>query len=163
MLRLLQIIGTAVIPFILGVSAAAAQVKPIPIDELADSMRLHPKPALILISTDWCTYCQMQKAQLKKNKRFQAASTRFHFSEFDAETREPIAFNDTTYHFNATGVSSGTHELAHALGSTANGLVFPTWVVVNNKSEILFKHPGVLGPDALEALVEAVAKTTDEQ
>src|SRR5690554_3189978 len=95
--------------------SASAQLTAVPIGELTDSMRLHPKPALILITTDWCTYCRMQQAQLKENREFQDASPYLYFSEFDAETQEALIFNDTTYLFKPTGVSTGSHELAFAL------------------------------------------------
>ncbi len=132
---------------------AWGQINAIPIRELTDSIRLHPKPSLILISTSWCTYCRMQKAQLKKNRDFQA-STHFYFSEFDAETEKNITFNDTTYTFQRTGVDIGTHELAYALGSIDNRLAFPTWVVIDENFNILLKYSGVLDKSTLTKLVD---------
>ena len=73
------------------------------ISDLTDSVRLHPKPTLIFISTTWCTYCRMQKAQLKKHSEFHSASDYLYFSEFDAETMEPIIFNGHTYAFKSRG------------------------------------------------------------
>ncbi|WP_257670417.1 thioredoxin family protein [Parapedobacter tibetensis] len=149
------------IAFILAVSVltgfhATAQPKAVPIGELTDSMRLHPKPALILLSTSWCTYCRMQKAQLNKNEDFQSASTYLYFSEFDAETKETVIFNDTTYQFKPTGASTGSHELAHALGNLNGRLGFPTWVLINENFEILFKYAGVLKPKELTELLNSV-------
>jgi len=134
------------------------QISAIPIHELTDSVRLHPKPSLILISTSWCIYCQMQKAQLKKNKDFQAASANFYFSEFDAETEETITFNDTTYAFQRTGVDVGTHELAHALGNIHNRLAFPTWVLIDENFNVLFKYPGILNKSSLTKLAAYITQ-----
>lgn len=145
--------------FLLAVFASApasAQLKAVPIGELTDSMRLHPKPALILITTDWCTYCRMQEAQLKKNREFQDASSYLYFSEFDAEAKETLVFNDTTYQFKSTGVSTGSHELAFALGSINNRLAFPTWVLLNENFEVILKFPGVIKADELSMLLETV-------
>src|SRR3546814_8484146 len=75
-----------------GPQLAAAQLKAVPISELTDSMHLHPKPALILISTDWCAYCRMQRAQLEKSRTLQAALPDMYFSEFDAETEHDVVF-----------------------------------------------------------------------
>lgn len=147
--------------FLLAVFASApasAQLKGIPIGELTDSMRLHPKPALILITIDWCTYCRMQHAQLKKNREFQNAAPYLYFSEFNAEAKETLVFNDTTYRFKPTGVSTGSHELAFALGSINNRLAFPTWVLLNENFEIILKFPGVIKTDELSALLEAVSR-----
>lgn len=151
-------IGSVFILSTLAFFYANAQMNAVPIGELTDSMRLHPKPALILISTSWCTYCQAQKAQLKKHKDFQSASAYLYFVELDAETTEPITFNDTTYRFRSTGVSTGSHELAHALGTLNNRLAFPTWVLVNENFEILFKYPGVFRPRDLAELLGTLRK-----
>ncbi|MGK6349989.1 thioredoxin family protein [Parapedobacter sp. DT-150] len=135
---------------------ARSQVAATPIGDLTDSIRIHPKPALILITTGWCTYCHLQKAQLKKNKSFQQAASQFYFTEVDAESKAPIAFNGSTYQFNATGVSTGLHELSYALGNVDGRLAFPTWVLINEHFEILFKYPGVLRPKDVNALLDAM-------
>lgn len=137
-------------------SAVSAQLKPIPIGELTDSMRIHPKPALILITTDWCTYCRMQQAQLKKNREFQKAAAYMYFSEFDAENSEAVVFNDTTYRFHSTGASTGSHELAFSLGSVNNRLAFPTWVLLNEHFEVIFKFPGIIRASDLSVLLATV-------
>jgi len=133
---------------------AVGQLPATSIHALTDSIRLHPKPGLILISTRWCTYCQLQKAQLKKNKDFQAASPYFYFSELDAETPENITFNGRTYAFQRTGVSTGIHELAYALGNADNRLAFPTWVLIDERFNILLTYPGVLDKKALTELIK---------
>lgn len=143
------------IPFILLVChVASGQMPTTPIHALTDSVRLHPKPSLILISTGWCSYCQMQKAQLKKNADFQAASAYFYFSELDAEAKEDITFNGRTYIFQHTGVGIGMHELAYALGNIDQRLALPTWVLVDADFNIRFKYPGVLNKKTLTKLVE---------
>src|SRR5690554_6697791 len=106
MLRKLLFIGIISLAILTSLTASA-QLKTVPIGELTDSIRLHPKPALILISTSWCTYCAMQKAQIRKNREFQEALSYLYYTELDAETRQELVFNDTTYAFKATGISTG--------------------------------------------------------
>lgn len=137
----------------LATHQVSGQITAVPIGELTDSVRLQPKPSLILISTSWCTYCQLQKAQLKKNRDFQAASDHFYFSEFDAETKETISFNGATYVFQSTGVNIGTHELAYVLGNIKKRLAFPTWVLIDENFAVLFKYPGVLDQKTLQEIV----------
>lgn len=135
---------------------ASAQFKTVPIGELTDSMRLHPKPALILITTDWCTYCRMQQTQLKQNKELHDASSYLYFSELDAEAKETLVFNDTIYRFHPTGASAGSHELAFALGNINNRLALPTWVLLNENFGIIRKFPGVMKANELSALLAAI-------
>src|SRR5690606_1183060 len=137
-------IGSLFILATLAAQPAVAQLHAVPITELTDSMRVRPRPALILISTDWCAYCRAQQAQLRKGWDRQGAVPPIYFSEFDAEAKQTIVFNDTTYRFIPTGVSTGSHELAFALGSIDNRLAFPTWVLLNENLEIIFKFPGVI-------------------
>lgn len=138
------------------------QIHAIPIGELTDSIRLRPRPSLVLISTSWCMYCRMQKAQLKMNTDFQTASTRFYFSELDAETKENIIFNDATYAFQRTGVDIGTHELAYALGNIDGQLAFPTWVLIDENFTVLFTYPGVLDKPTLTKLVTYLSQQPAE-
>jgi len=131
------------------------QVRTVPIGELTDSLRLHPKPALILLSTDWCKFCQMQKAQLRKNKDFAELLDFYYFVEFNAESTEEIQFNGQTYHYRNTGVKTGTHDLAVALGQTERGVSYPTWVLMNPDFKVVFRHGGVLKPTQLIDIMKA--------
>lgn len=137
---------------------AWSQMHAVPIHELTDSVRLRPKPSLILISTRWCSYCRMQQAQLKRNSDFQTASRHFYFSELDAETTENIIFNDTTYTFQRTGVDIGMHELAYALGNIDRRLAFPTWVLIDANFTVLLRYPGVLDNAALAKLTAYLSR-----
>ncbi|MGO3807684.1 MAG: hypothetical protein ACTJHT_15510, partial [Sphingobacterium sp.] len=53
--------------FCLG-GIATAQTESFAIEDVDSIMQTKQKPILILLSTDWCKYCQMQKNQLAKNK-----------------------------------------------------------------------------------------------
>ncbi|MGV3764154.1 thioredoxin fold domain-containing protein [Parapedobacter sp.] len=124
-------------------------------------MRLRPKPALVLITADWCMYCRMQKNQLKKNRELQRALSQVYFTELDAETTGEVVFNDKTYRFFPTGVATGRHELAFALGEIDNRLSIPTWVLLNEHFEIIFKFPGVIKASELSRLLESLGKNLE--
>lgn len=132
-----------------------AQVRTVPIGELTDSLRFLSKPALILISTDWCKFCQMQKAQLRKSRDFAELLDNYYFSEFNAESTDEIQFNNQTYHFSNTGVKTGTHDLAVALGQTEKGLSYPTWVLIDPGFHVVFRYGGVLQTKILIDIMKA--------
>lgn|SRR5690606_2345801 len=154
--RFISMLWLAFVPLV-----AAAQLNPIPIGELTDSMRIHPKPALILITTNWCTYCRMQQHQLSKSSELQGVLSQVYFTELDAEAKSELTFNGQTYRFVPTGVATGSHELAYALGAIENRLSFPTWVLLNEHFEIIFKFPGVIKADELSQLLEAMGKNLE--
>lgn len=119
-----------------------------------DSLTNHaPKPLLILLSTDWCQYCLMQKHQLQKNKNFQKQDSLFYFVNFDAESKETIKFNGKDYQYKPNGAKTGTHELAIALNG-ANKLSFPTWLILDTQNQIVFRHNGLLLPKDITQMVE---------
>ena len=145
---------------LLLVSAGYAQTTPIPIGQVDCCMAQEAKPILILLSTDWCKYCRMQKNQLLKNKNFQAKMDQFYYVEFDAESKGKVRFHRQEYVFKPTALSSGTHELAVALNGPGQ-LSFPTWILLDKEYRVLFRYQGVLSSRQLEKLLEAIEEVKE--
>lgn len=133
----------------------AAQVKPLPVEKADSVMQDTAKPLLILLYTDWCKYCQMQKSQLRKNKEFIKRGDRFYYIELNAEGREKIHFNGKNYAFRAKGAATGIHELAAALNGSEN-VSFPTWILLSKDYEVLFRYSGILVPGQLKLLLSFI-------
>jgi hypothetical protein len=65
----------------------------------------------------------------------------FYFIDFNAEEKRTVVkplFNSNP------GNTSGTHELAIALGTINKQLHFPVLCVLNSENEIIFQHSGYL-------------------
>lgn len=139
-----------------------AQVKALPLLEADSSMQSAPKPLLILLSTDWCKYCQIQKNQLTKNTDFMKRADQFYYAEFNAESKEAIQFNGNTYRFKPTGIATGIHELAIAL-SGGEQLAFPSWVLLNEKYQVLFRYQGLLSPQQIKELLNTLDKVNKQK
>lgn len=148
-----------IVSLLLTISYAMAQDKntTIPIEALADSLNKQAKPVLILLSTDWCRYCKMQKNQLERNQDFQAAKNNFYFVEFNAETKDSILFNEKTYHYKSSGLSTGIHELATELGDRKEGISYPLWVVLDKDYKVLLRRNGLLAPDELKKIIDVLS------
>lgn len=144
-----------ILVFLLG-SVATAQLKTVSIEDVDSLMLDKQKLILILLSTDWCKYCQMQKKQLENNKVFFNQSDNFYYVIFNAENKNSIVFNQQKFHYKPTGLSSGIHELAVALNGSEN-IAFPTWVLLDSKYQLLFRYNGVLKPLEIKELLNAVA------
>lgn len=115
------------------------------------------RPLVILLSTEWCKYCQMQKMQLQKNEGFIRRADNFYYIEFDAESRGRVRFHNQDYAFQARGTSTGIHELAVALNGS-DRVAFPTWVLLDKNYQVLFRYNGVLTEKQLNELMEAIDK-----
>lgn len=141
-----------IVVLLLGGANGIAQIKPLSIQKIDSMMAVTAKPVLILLSTDWCKYCQMQKSQIGNNKDFANKASQFYYVELDVEGKQPINFNGQTYKAKSNDVSKGIHELAVALNGSER-MSFPTWVVLNKKYEVLFRYNGVLSAKQLDELL----------
>lgn len=142
-------------------SFATVQTKPFAIQDIDSLMQEQPKPILILLSTDWCKYCQMQKKQLEKNKDFLKQSDDFYYVIFNAEQKEPIVFQSQLFSYRAIGQSSGIHELAIALNGSEN-IAFPTWILLDTNYEVLLRYGGVISPKQVKNLLNIIDKSKKE-
>lgn len=133
-----------------------AQPRVVKITEVDSLMEQQAKPILVLLSTAWCTYCQMQQHQLQKNPDFAEHGDLFYFITFDAESKADVSFQGQPYSFRPTGKNTGTHELARALNGPGT-LAFPTWVLLDQQYQVLFRHNGVLTAKQLKKLLDAIA------
>lgn len=148
---LLLIIGL----FVTG--SSLSQIKPVSIAAIDSLMAQDAKPILLLLTTDWCQYCQMQKLQIRKNKKFAEHSDNFHYVEFDAENKATIRLQGKDYVYQPTGANIGTHELAIALNGP-NRLAYPTWVLLDKDYQVLFRQGSVLRTDEINELLEAIQR-----
>lgn len=135
-----------------------AQVNPLPVQKIDSSMAVMAKPILILMSTDWCQYCEVQKKQLRKNDEFKNKAYNFYYVEFDAETKDSIVFNGHTYLNYTKRNRNGIHQLAFALNGS-DSVAFPTWVLLGTKYQVLFRYNGVLKPLEIKELLQAIEKS----
>lgn len=160
-ISMIKALGKTAIQILLStmwLACSYAQDKPVPlsVQVLADSMEQAPKPMLMLISTDWCNYCQLQKAQLKKYGHLAEAMKQSYYVELNAETKDTLRFNGNTYTYVGNGPSSGINELAVALGSDHGDLAYPTWVLLDSSYQVIFRHQGLLNEKLAEAISEYV-------
>jgi thioredoxin-related protein len=153
-----RILCFALLLLTVGYVAAQEKNNIIPIAALADSIKAQAKPVLILLTTDWCKYCKIQKVQLEKNHDFQAARNNFYFVEFNAETQDSILFNEKVYHYKSSGLSTGIHELAVELGNQKQGISYPLWIILDKDYQILLRRNGLLSGQQIQEIVKAISK-----
>lgn len=144
----------------LSVSRLSAQEDKLPMtisfSAFNDSMKIHPKPVLLLIYTDWCSYCSMQKQQLIKNKHFTGTDQPFYLLELNAESKDTILFHGHHYTYQGNGPSSGVHELAMALQGNGGEAGYPAWVLLDTSYRVIYRHNGLLKPAEVQSLLDAI-------
>ncbi|MCF6401319.1 thioredoxin family protein [Chitinophaga filiformis] len=131
-----------------------AQQGPVTFARLQDSMAVHPKPVVIKIYTDWCSYCRMQDMQIKRSPALQQLlSEDYYYVTLNAESRQPIVFNDTTYSFIPFG-AQGIHALAAKL--MQHHAAYPAWIVLDSSYRMKAFHSGMLKDKTLLALLRTI-------
>lgn len=93
------------------------------------------RPIFIDVYTDWCGWCKvMDKNTFNEPEVAKLLNTKFYAVKFNAEQKDDIVFNGTTFKFVVSG-QNGYHQLAAALLN--NQLSYPTVVFLNENFEML--------------------------
>lgn len=126
--------------------------------EQVDSLLLSvPKPIVVFLHTDWCTYCDaMENTTFKDKEVINKLNNNYYFVSFDAESKESIKFQNRIFSYKPSGRKTGVHELAEALGKYQNKLSYPTTVILNIKKEIVFQYPSMLRSKGFLRLLNAI-------
>ncbi|NQX42886.1 Thioredoxin-related protein [Pedobacter steynii] len=126
---------------------------------LPDSLAKHPKPILINVYTDWCTYCSMQENGVKKSGELSSLLGKdVYYLRLNAGHKETISFNHEQYHFQPNGPSTGIHELVLALGKGNKEMAYPMWFILDANYKVQYSFSGYLRPKDLNALLLAYLK-----
>ncbi|MDN3670502.1 hypothetical protein QWY93_14360 [Echinicola jeungdonensis] len=131
---------------------AQDSLSPLSFPALEDSMNNSPKPIILEITTDWCRYCKLQKAQIKKDKILLDLLKDYYFVELDAEGKRNIEFDGKNYQYQSQGLSGGVHELAIHLAGNEH-LSYPTWIFLNEQYQVVYRFGGVLKPNDLKTII----------
>ncbi|MFV8364056.1 thioredoxin family protein [Flavobacterium sp. ZT3P35] len=131
-----------------------AQLQSILFEEIDSLQRIEKRKTIVFIQTDWCQFCHVMKNTTFKNEEIiEELNNAFYFIDFNAEEKRTVVFNKTTFQFKPTGNTSGTHELAIALGTINKQLHFPVLCVLNSENEIIFQHSGYLKPKEFKLIL----------
>jgi thioredoxin-related protein len=109
-------------------------------EEAIKKAKTEKRPIFIDVYTDWCGWCKvMDKNTFNDPQVAKLLNEKFYAVKFNAEQKEDVIFNGTTFKFVASG-NNGYHQLAAALLN--NQLSYPTVVFLNENFEMLQPMPG---------------------
>ena len=112
-----------------------ATVKWITFEEAVKKSKSEKRPVFIDVYTDWCGWCKvMDKNTFNDPRVAELLNQKFYAVKFDAEQKEDVVFNGTTFKFVPSG-AKGYHQLAAALLN--NQLSYPTVVFLNENFEMI--------------------------
>lgn len=138
---------------------AEAQLKSFRFEQLDSLQQAERRPVVVLISTDWCTYCtRMKLSTLKDERVVKQLNERVYFVTLNAEEKQDVRFHGHTFRNRPTGSGTGVHELAEQLGTINGQLSYPTVCVLNTDREIIFQHGGYLSAKELSRMLALLNK-----
>ncbi len=124
-------------PFLM---AQGAPVKWMSFEEAVQKSKTEKRKIFIDVYTDWCGWCKvMDKNTFHDPKVAKLLNEKFYPVKFNAEQREDVVFNGTTFKFIEYG-ARGTHQLAAALLN--NKLSYPTVVFLDEDFKMIGPLPG---------------------
>lgn len=127
--------------------------------ELDGLMAKEQRPVAVFLHATWCNHCKnMEQTTFQHKKVIQLLHEKYYFISFDGEQKTSVNFQQHVFHYQPTGRSTGTHELAIQLGEMDGQLVYPTFLILNPKYEIVFQYNAFLGSAALVKILEAYLK-----
>jgi thioredoxin-related protein len=117
-----------------------AGVKWMTFEKAVAKSKVQKKKIFIDVFTDWCGWCKvMDKNTFSEAQVAKILNEDFYPVKFNAEQREDIQFNGTTFKFIPNG-NSGVHQLAASLLN--NQLSYPTVVFLDEEFRIIQPLPG---------------------
>jgi thioredoxin-related protein len=139
-----------------GLAQEASMVKWYSIEEAEKLNKQQPRKIMIDVYTDWCGWCKkMDKETFNHPVIAEIINEHYYPVKLNAESKEEITFNGSTYKFVAQG-ARGYHELAAGL---LNGkMSYPSVAYMNEKMELLGAVPGFYTPDRIEPLLNYIAE-----
>ena len=117
---------------------SSSEIKWLSITEAEKMMKKEPKKVIIDIYTDWCGWCKRLDATTYKDPAVvDYISTNYYAVKFNAESKDNIVFQGTTYSYDS---SRRINSLSNLLMGNSSG--YPTTTFLNEKMEVLSVVPG---------------------
>lgn len=109
-------------------------------EQAVEKSKTEKRKIFIDVYTDWCGWCKvMDRKTFTDPKVAKLLNEKFYAVKFNAEQREDVKFNETTFKFIENG-RSGYHQLAAALLN--NQLSYPTVVFLDEDFKMIQPLPG---------------------
>ncbi len=136
--------------------AVGETVKWMSFEQAMEKSKSEKRKIFIDVYTDWCGWCKvMDKNTFSEANVAKILNEEFYPVKFNAEQRENIIFNGTTFKFVPSG-NNGYHELAAALLN--NKLSYPTVVFLDEEFRMIQPLPGYQKPEEFHRIIQFIGE-----
>jgi thioredoxin-related protein len=128
--------------------------QPLRFSQLKDSMALHPRPIVVSLTANWCSYCHLQAAQFRSNDSLRTLlQRRFYWVQLDADDQADIEWNGTVYRYAA---GEKVHGLATALAGNNREISYPGTIVLTSGYQPVCIRSGLVKANDLLKIVNQI-------
>jgi thioredoxin-related protein len=121
-------------------------------DEAYALNKKNPKKIFIDVFTDWCGWCvRMDNTTFKDSIIRDYMARNFYPVKFNAERKDTVKYNGQTYVNPYPSNARSTHQLASVL--LQGQLSYPSYVILNEKFEVINKQMGYKVAKELEVIL----------
>lgn len=153
--KTLKIAFISLLLTLLAVSVQAQQIKWLTFEEAVAKSKDNPKKMIIDLYTDWCKWCKvMDENTFAHPVIAKYINENYYAVKFNAESTKPVQFAGHTFTNQKQGGRS-PHDLAIAL--TQGKLSYPTYVFMDEKSQIIHVQPGYIEPKQFEPMIAYIS------
>lgn len=132
-------------------NSSEGAVKWMTFEEAIEKSKTEKRKIFIDVYTDWCGWCKvMDKNTFNEPTIAKTLNEKFYPVKFNAEQKEDVVFNGTTFKFVESG-RSGYHELAAALLN--NQLSYPTVVFLDEDFKTASPVAGYRKPEEFHKIM----------
>lgn len=131
-------------------------VKWMTFEEAVERSKTEKRKIFIDVFTDWCGWCKvMDKNTFSEVQVAKILNENFYPVKFDAEQREDVVFNGTTFKFVPSG-NKGYHQLAAALLN--NQLSYPTVVFLDEEFRMIQPLAGYQKAEEFHRIIQFIGQ-----
>jgi thioredoxin-related protein len=131
--------------------AVSAKVNWLTFEQAVEKSKTEKRKLFVDVYTDWCGWCKvMDKNTFAEPTIAKLLNEKFYPVKFNAEQREDVVFQGTTFKFIQQG-NSGAHQLAAVLLN--NQLSYPTVAFVEEDFSNKYPVPGYRKPEEFHPLL----------
>ncbi|MDA3865947.1 MAG: thioredoxin family protein [Salinivirgaceae bacterium] len=141
---------------LISFASSAQKINWLSFEEAEAKNKVEPRKMIVDLYTDWCKWCKvMDENTFAHPVIAEYINENFYAVKFNAESTDPVKFAGHTFENTQEGRRSA-HDIAIAL--TQGKLSYPTYVFIDEKSQIIHVQPGYIEPKKFEPMIAYINK-----
>lgn len=147
----------------ISVNGCAQELISRKVEDLTDLQFNEERLVLVFLTAEWCTYCERIKETSYKQKEITSVLNEdFYYVEFDIEQKNTITIGEQEFVFVPSGVDTGIHQFAEAIGTVDGVVSTPTFVVLNARWEIVYQYNGFMNQLEIREFLNELLTSYDQ-